>query len=197
MTAIAPANKQNLLTFETYLDEFRTQPPIRQPYYILDGVVIMPPAPRFIHQTIIHRLEVLLDAFERIGAMLWICPSPLDVVIRRAPLRTRQPDILVMSEARCAEAGGIHMEGPITAAPELVMEVLSPSETRRTIDDKIGDFQEIGVRECWIVSPEAETVEVLSLTKSAIHRVALYSRSDEVQSVVFPDVKFPVNQIFA
>jgi len=156
----------------------------------------MSPSPVPIHQKIIYMLGILLHPFVQGGA-LHVFPSPLDIVIRQAPLRTRQPDLLVISEARIKAHGGLDMFAPITVAPELVIEVLSPSETRRTLDEKIADFQEIGVQECWIVRSEDETVEVLSLTTSALQSKALYSRSDEVQSIVFPSVKLAVDQIFS
>ena len=195
MTATASSSVPKTVTYEQYLEEYRCEPPSRQPYHILDGVVIMSPSPQPIHQRITYRLGILLDRFEVTGGIR-VLPSPLDVVVRRAPLRTRQPDILVMSEGRLAEAGGFHATGPIEVAPELVIEVLSPSETRRTIGDKIADFQAMGVRECWLVSSEAETVEVLSLTAEEIRTVTIYGRSDVVQSEVFAAVKLPVSEIF-
>jgi Uma2 family endonuclease len=53
----------------------------------------------------------------------------------------------------------------LEVAPDLVVEVLSPSNTRRDMGDKVQDHQRAGVRECWLVSPEAETVEVLRLSE--------------------------------
>jgi Uma2 family endonuclease len=196
MTAITPAASQKLLTYDEYLEQFLTEPPTRQPYYILDGVLTMPPSPRPVHQRIIHRLDVLLDAFERSSGAIRVFPSPLDVVIRRSPLRTRQPDILVISEARCTEAGGLDMEGPITVAPELVIEVLSPSESRGSIGEKLADFQHIGVQECWVVSPQAQSVEILALTGENIVTVAFSGLSGAVESAVFPGLKIDVADIF-
>ena len=88
------------------------------------------------------------------------------------------------------------MDGPITVAPELVIEVLSPSETRRTIDPKIADFQSVGVQECWVVSPEAETVEILALTADSVRSVSISGRGQEVRSVVFPELRIAVARIF-
>jgi Uma2 family endonuclease len=196
MTATAPTATQKQLTYEEYLEEFRTQPPTPQPSYILDGVKIMSPSPRPIHQIITDNFLDLIREFRRAGGAVRAIPAPMDVVIRRVPLRTRQPDILVISEERYRQSGVPDMDGPITVAPELIVEVLSPSETRRSIEEKVADFQVIGVQECWLVSPEAETVEILALTPAEIRPAAHYSRGQDAESIVFPDLRLPVASIF-
>jgi Uma2 family endonuclease len=57
----------------------------------------------------------------------------LDVVIRAEPLRVRQPDALFISNERLDQVGGEPEHGPLKAAPELVVEILSPSETRKRL----------------------------------------------------------------
>ena len=196
MTATVPTVAEKQLSYEEYLEEYRTEPPSRQPCFILDGVKIMPPAPRPIHQIIIHRLELLFGDFERSEDTIRVIPAPVDVLISRAPLRTRQPDLLLMSADRYLQSGVPDMEGPITVAPELVVEVLSPSETLRSINEKIADFQFIGVQECWLVSIEAGTVEILVLTADERRSVALYGRGQEARSLVFPDLTLSVTRVF-
>ena len=55
------------------------------------------------------------------------------------------------------------MEG----APDLVAEILSPGNSRGEIEEKLADYARLGVRECWLISPEARTVEVLALAEDA------------------------------
>jgi Uma2 family endonuclease len=59
--------------------------------------------------------------------------APLDVVIRRDPLRTRQPDLMFISNARRYIIGRQVIEG----GPDLVVEILSPSNTRRELQEKL------------------------------------------------------------
>ena len=67
--------------------------------------------------------------------------APYDVLIRRFPkLQTRQPDLLFVSHARLAQGGGIPVKGLLGAAPELVVEIVSDSETQRILGDKIADY---------------------------------------------------------
>jgi Uma2 family endonuclease len=82
--------------------------------------------------------------------------APLDILMRRDPLPTRQPDLLFVSQRRQGIIGSQHIEG----GPELVVEVLSPANTRSEVQNTLQDYWAMQVQ-CWLVSPEARTVEVL------------------------------------
>jgi len=56
------------------------------------------------------------------------------------------------------------------SAPQLAVEVLSPSETRRMTEEKLRDYESIGVEEVWLISPEAATVEVLLFQDGALRQ---------------------------
>jgi len=104
-------------------------------------------SPTVDHQeTVINILE-LLRVYQRATRRGRALTAPLDVLVSRNPLRTRQPDVLFISRERLEEAGGRFLEGPLTTAPELAVEVLSGSDTRRARADKIADYAAIGVTE--------------------------------------------------
>jgi len=86
---------------------------------------------------------------------------------------------------------------PISPAPELVVEILSPSDTKKVLAAKIADYQSVGVLECWVVSLRARTVEVLSLTAEEVESVRVYDEMETVQSVQFPDLQVAVADILA
>ena len=75
-------------------------------------------------------------------------------------------------------------------------EVLSPSNTRRDIEDKLEDYRQIGVRECWLVSPEAETIEVLRLSAAEAATEAIFGANDTLSSEVMGDFAMNVGEIF-
>ena len=77
-------------------------------------------------------------------------------MIPTEPLTTRVPDIGVFIRANVVER-----DGYIHSAPELLVEVLSPANTRSERAAKLQDYESLGVPEVWGVSPEAQTVEVL------------------------------------
>jgi Uma2 family endonuclease len=81
--------------------------------------------------------------------------------------------------------------------PDLVIAILSPTNTRRDLDDTLEDFRSIGVREGWIVSPEALTVEVMRLSAEGIHPLTIFGTGRIVRSQVLEGLALPVAEIFA
>ena len=189
---------KELLTYEQYIEGFDRYPPTTVPYEILDGVVYMVQTPNWRHQRIAGKIYRTFCQYEETSHRGMAGIAPFDVVIMRRPkLRTRQPDVFFISNERQMENKTVLMSGPLMVAPELVMEVLSSSDTERTIRGKVEDYASIGVLECWLVSPEAETVEIRRLTAEVIETVAIYSYSQTLTSVVFPDLTIAVADIFA
>lgn len=178
---------------EISYDEYLALPEITQPYEIIDGELIMSPAPTTDHQfTLGNVYRPLFDFVSRrqLGFVLF---APLDVIIRRKPkLRTRQPDLVYVSNER-QHIISERIEG----GPDLVIEILSPSETRKSIKQKLKDYAKIGVRECWLISIEAETVEVLQLNSKSIKRLGLYGIGDIVRSQVLSGLELPTKKLFA
>lgn len=182
------------LTYEEWL----RMPETNQPCEIVDGEVKMPPAPNMVHQLLVASLLVLLRESVSLdkGAVL---PSSIDVTVSRSPLKVRQPDVMVVLYWE----GGYQNAQQLLAAPhgevvpDLVVEVLSPSETRSALDAKIADYRQVGVRELWLVSPEAETVEVLKLSAEGVERGGLYGRGDVVRSELLATLQIDTNRLFA
>ena len=176
------------LTYEEYLKG----PEIKDRYDIVDGVMIMAPKPTVAHQRLLGRCVALLHEFVSKRNLGEIFFAPLDVIIQREPLRTRQPDLLFVSNDRA----GI-MEDYIQGPPNLVAEILSPSNTRRNTDDKLADYGRLGVDECWLASPEARTVEVLRLDQQSLKRTSIHGLGDQVQSDLISGLSLAVGDLFA
>ena len=175
------------LTYEEYLKT----PEIKARYDIVDGVMTMAPAPSVTHQRILLRLTRLLDQFvseRQLGEVLF---APVDVIIQREPLRTRQPDLLFVSNEHTSILGD-QVEG----APDLVVEILSPSNTRFDLEAKLSDYATLGVSECWLVSPEARSVEILGLTEGSWVRLGISGLGEQVRSQVLPELDLAVVQLF-
>ncbi len=196
MAVAEPQAPPKTLTYERYLAEFLTEPVMMQPCEIIDGVRVVMTSPNWWHQKIAFALAKLLDQYQLVGTRGQVLQSPLDVLIEPSPLRVRQPDVFFISNRRLTQGGGAPDLGPLTVAPELVIEILSPSETRRILNAKIRDFCAIGVAECWVISPEGETVEVLRLTPGGPVREALYGAGQSAQSLTFPDMTLALDDIF-
>ena len=81
--------------------------------------------------------------------------------------------------------------------PDLVVEVISPDESQRQIEDKLTDYQTIGVNECWLVRPNPRTVEVIQFTSGAIQSIGVFKSTEMIESKVLPQLVLSVDIIFA
>src|SRR4051794_36925669 len=107
------------LTYEQYMAEEE----IRKRYDIIDGVRIFMTNPTIRHQGIQGNVYVALRVWWQSRGSGRVILAPCDVLIRRSPLRTRQPDLLFISQERL---GGRSLDDPtpLAPAPELVIEIL-------------------------------------------------------------------------
>ncbi len=195
MTTEAPAPER---TGELTYDAYMAEPQVEGRYDIVNGVRIYMPGATWDHNEIALNLGELLRGYARSSGVGKVNIAPFDVLIRRFPkMQVRQPDVLFISFARLAQVGGRPAKGPLEAAPELVVEIISDSETQRILGDKLADYMEIGVSECWVVRPDAATVEVLALTPGGASSIAVYGQDDQVQSAVFAGLAVSVAEVLA
>jgi Uma2 family endonuclease len=120
----------------------------------------------------------------------WLLTAPVDVFFAGAdPV---EPDIVVFlpeSRARGVTRG---VEGP----PDLLIEVLSPSNRSHDLITKRALYARGGVREYWIVDPENRTVDVLTLDRGALRPARKALEGSDVVSPLL-DSTFPIASIFA
>jgi len=180
------------------IEDYLAIPETMQHYEIMDGKLIMPPAPSFAHQLISKNLFRKLDDYVETHQLGIVLYAPLDVLIRRAPVQIRQPDVLYISTERSSfkDIDSLMDIQFLSVAPDLVVEILSSSDTRRKVKDKLDDYQTIGVRECWLVSQEAQTVEVLKFTPEEVERIGIFGTGQEISSDVLSNLTLKVDDIF-
>ncbi len=193
MTAMTIKAQAPSLTYEDYCVEGE----INQRYDIVDGIRIMPPAPVFRHQIVSDNITELFRHWVRSLRKARAVSAPLDILIRKRPLRTRQPDVLLMSESRYVKNGGRAMLSPLTVAPELVVEILSPSDKAEALTQKIEDYRSVDVRECWLADTVAQTVERLQLTKASSESAGVFGIGEFISSLEFPDLMVAIADVFA
>lgn len=159
-------------------------------YELLEGELVMVPSPSWFHQSISRAIFKYLDRFVEEHALGEIRYAPLDVVL--SDEYVIQPDILFISTAR----RGIIHEEEIRGAPDLVVEILSPStaERDRTLKKKL--YAKHGVKEYWLVDPQEQTIEVLALGKRGYERAGLYKKNETLSTPLLPGLQIPLEQIF-
>ena len=186
--AEAPAG---LLTYEDYMAEGE----VNRRYDIIDGERIYMASPTDGHQDVVLNIAELLRAYQRRTKVGKTITAPSDVLVTRRPLRTRQPDVLFISRERYGGRSPRSAE-PLSPAPELAVEVLSPSETRGIREGKIRDYCAVDVKECWVVDTDAQAVEVLRLTPDGPEQAARYGAGQTLQSEAFPGLTLALDDIF-
>lgn len=159
-------------------------------YEVIDGELFVTPAPTTMHQVVKRRLERLIEDFVEPRQLGIVLDAPYDVVL--SDYDVLQPDILFVSAARRPIVGPKYA-GP---APDLVVEVLSPSTEDRDRVAKAKRYARFGVREMWLVDPASKTIEVLVNTEEGFTRDALYGVADLVRSVILSGLEFPAGPLF-
>jgi len=159
-------------------------------YEIIEGELYEMPAPTWEHIVVVMNLVLLLGPVVRaLGGQ--IVTAPADVFFFGAdPVR---PDILATLPGSRAVGGGRGIQRP----PDLVIEVLSPSNRGHDVLTKRARYARAGVQEHWIVDPTARTVDVLALDHDALHTVQTAAGDDIVVSPRLDSAAFPLTGVFA
>jgi Uma2 family endonuclease len=145
--------------------EFLELPESMHKIELLDGEVIVPPAPNAAHQHVVSRVfRALADWADDVGGV-WVGLSPLDV--RFGPDRILQPDVLAILDPEFPMIPAV----PIDRIPDLCVEVLSRDRTYDRITKRMV-YAAAGVREYWVFhqirtverfsGPDLEAREVIS-----------------------------------
>jgi Uma2 family endonuclease len=181
-----------LLTYNDYL----ALPETMQRYEIIDGELIMPPAPLMGHQWRSKRISQTMDAYVEKYQLGLVLYAPVDVMISKAPLRTRQPDVLYISFERLQQYGVDDIEELpyLEATPELVIEIVSPSESQGKVNEKLADYRQIGVDECWLIRATAGTVEVVQSSNTP-QTSEQFNRGETIQSHILPEWQPSVDEL--
>ncbi len=188
------------MTYEEYI----SGPEEMARYDIIDGWKVyrlygdnLLPSPTRKHQRILGRLLRHFQDYEEASGRGEAVIAPCDVEITYQPLRSRQPDLLFISR-ECLEQNAPSDEyASLSPAPELVVEIVSPSDTASVLAAKIADYRAVNVREVWIVRSGDQTVEVMRLSAEQTEATDVYSPGDVAVSQVFPGLAVPVGSIFS
>ncbi len=176
--------------FERY-EDFRRWVADQPGYWTLVGGVPMPsPSPSRSHQHVSIRFHLLLvDAVLRPG-LGWVYYAPLDVKLREDTVY--QPDLLVVLREHADRLRETHVEG----APDLVVEVLSPSTAHLDLWQKRYDYAQAGVREYWIADPDTRRVELYVLEGDRLALAETAQGGGRLRSRLVPDLEVDLGALF-
>jgi Uma2 family endonuclease len=175
-------------------DEYKSLPEsMEKRYELLDGDLVMVPAPTVLHQAVSRNLEFLLIQFVREHQSGRVFYSPIDVVFGAGKGReVAQPDIVFIGNDQL----DIIAEQEIQGAPHLVVEILSPGTEERDQGYKKVLYGRYGVQEYWIVDPKAEILKLFRLTTTGLQFQAQFVKDGTFNSLLLPDLSFPLTEIY-
>ena len=159
-------------------------------YEIHGGELVVVPSPFPAHQIVVKEIVAVLDGYGRRSGGLAL-PAPLDIVFDEHDVV--QPDIVFFRAERCRL---VQPFAVTRAAPDIAVEVLSPSTAAVDRGRKMGMFARYGVPEVWIVDPFNKEIEVHVLADGAYRLSQTASAGDTVRSVLLPDLTFDAARVF-
>ena len=173
----------------SYADLERTPEDGRR-YELYDGEVFVVPAPLLRHQIVQLRTAEMLDryAVARGGVA---AGAPIDIVFSDHDVL--QPDVVYFSPDR---AHVLSLDRVIREAPDLCVEVLSPSTAATDRGRKMQMFARYGVREYWIVDPAGESIEVYELGSGGYELTAVANGTQSISPSVAPGLTFTAGSLF-
>jgi len=181
MVAAKPAAK---LTYEDYRNI-----PEDERCELLDGELVMAATPNIAHQRVCGRLERRLAAFVEEKGLGEVFDAPTDVVLSDTDVV--QPDLLFVSRERL----GIITADNVQGAPDLVVEVLSPTTARRDWRIKLDLYSKHEVREYWLVDPQTEIVWVLLPNEGSLEVANIYGEGDTLTSPTLEGLTVGLDEI--
>ncbi|MBI2061809.1 MAG: Uma2 family endonuclease [Nitrospirae bacterium] len=159
-------------------------------YEIIDGGLHMTPAPTTKHQHIAKKIAMsFVDQVEKTGQGV-VFFSPIDVYLSDEDVV--QPDVLAVEKNRVK----IIQEKYVRGAPDIVVEIISPEHSERDRVAKKKLYFKYGVKEYWIVDPEARSIEVLVWENAGYNLKGSFT-TGTANSSVFPSLSVNHSDIFA
>lgn len=145
-------------TSKLTLDEFMALPDTKPGSEFIDGEILQKPMPNIAQMIIQQLLGLVVGLFVRRHGLGISGPEGRCVFGPPGGGRPLLPDFLFVARAHLA---GLDLRGPITRAPDLAVEILSPDDRMTEVMDKLRFYLLHGVRLVWLIDPDNRTVTVM------------------------------------
>ena len=174
------------LTYDDYVE----LPNDGKRYEVLDGELAVTPAPGLTHQAVSRNLGYILHGYALTTGAGAVYYAPVDVLLAKTTIV--QPDLVFVAAAR----QGILTERAVEGAPDLAVEILSPSTSRQDRVTKAALYARLGVRFYWIVDPAARTLDEYALARDSYRLVALHSGAAVARTELFPGLEIDLARVW-
>ena len=181
-----PSDAPAKLTYEDY-----AKTPEGERWELIDGVLIMAAAPNLMHQDVELNLALPIGTWVRWRQLGKVYTSPVDVVFTATD--TVQPDLVFVSN----EQARILTPANIQGAPDLVVEILSPSTAKLDWRDKMELYEMHGVPEYWVVDPVGCLLWQFRLRGGKYQLHATLGQEDTLTTPTLEGFSLPMSEVFA
>jgi len=157
---------------------------------------ILSPAPASRHQSILSGLAAqILPHFIKTPCKSFLAPFDVRLIKEKKEdkdiVTVVQPDICVICDASKIDERGC------LGSPDWIIEILSPATAKKDYNEKFNLYEENGVREYWVVNPDANVVDQYVLDESGkYYQKELYKRTQIIQPHIFPELDIDLNIVF-
>jgi Uma2 family endonuclease len=193
LIAVAPKKKRikkfpqpKLLTYEDYA---RLTPPDSGNYELHNGNIVFMPSPSDKHQFVVTDLTTMLNSYVKTHKLGRVIVAPMDTQLSEVDIL--QPDILFVSNQRLGIIDKI-----VNGAPDLVVEILSPSNDTKEMSYKKYVYETAGVQEYWLVNLEKQTITQYELIENELRWQRTLTKADTLESVVLSGFLLALDTLF-
>lgn len=159
-------------------------------YEVIEGELVMAPAPRTTHQRCTANLILIVGQHVKSQGLGEIFPAPCDVVLDNR--NVLQPDLIFVSKARSKVVTELNLQG----APDLAVEILSPSSLRRDRIQKMRIYARHGVPHLWLLDAQAQTLEEFVLDGSTYRLTSACGGDETFRPALFPGLEVPLKEVW-
>jgi Uma2 family endonuclease len=159
-------------------------------YELLDGDLILVASPNRDHQTVVMELGFQMHAFVKENDLGWVYSAPFDVLFTDTDVV--QPDLMFVSRER----EHILTRANVQGAPDLIVEILSPSSSTRDWRAKRELYATHGVPEYWIIDPTNRIVSVMLLQDGVLQIEQTRTENDTATSTILDGFNVSLDSIF-
>lgn len=153
----------------------------------------MSPAPNRFHQTVAQNMSGLFySRFKHYSCNVYF--APFDV---RLPVKSKKKDTTVVQPDLCVVCDKNKLDDAgCNGAPELMIEILSPNNSKHDLDTKFKLYEEAGVLEYWIIEPVEKMLLVYTLVNGKYIGLQPQTEGNNIQSPLFPDLDIAIVDVF-
>lgn len=174
-------------TREWTVDDYLLLGEIKTPCQLINGELIMSPAPHPNHQRVLRKLFLIFNSIHLPGEVFF---SPIDLYIDNK--NVFQPDLVYVSNKNKSLITNRGIEGAV----DIVVEIISPSNSYTDRNQKKNSYLQFGINEYWIVDPGNKSIEIYSPEGGGEVPILFLSEEGLVTSPLISNLQFELKEIF-